>query len=335
MPFDGELAGTTIAPGERKLVELPVSESAVHQPLTIPVIVDRAKEEGPTLFVTGAVHGDEVNGVAIVRRILDRTAGKLLRGTLIAVPIANRFGFEAQERYLPDRRDLNRSFPGDLQGSLAARIAARLFRDIVKESEVGVDLHTAAGGNSNLCHIRGDADVPAVKTLMKAFGTPVLLHGEGPKGSLRRAATDAGVPTIVFEAGEPRTFQPHVVEVGTAGVWRILQHLGMVEGQPTKPPLQVLVRETDWVRSDHGGIFELDVEPGGLVRKGQILGRITDPLGSHVDDVESPRDGVVIGVCTTPLVLPGVALVHIGQMQKTFARAARFVEAGGDLGRLG
>jgi hypothetical protein len=328
--------GLAVPAGTTRQVELQVSETATHQPLSVPVTLARGPEDGPVLFVTGAVHGDEVNGVAIVRRVLDRLQKEpLVRGTLIAVPIANRFGFDAQDRYLPDRRDLNRSFPGEADGSLAARVAHRLFTEVVQAADAGIDLHTAAGGNANLCHIRGDADDKAVRPLMKAFGTPILLHGEGPKGSLRRAATQAGVPTIVFEAGEPRTFQRRVVEVGTAGVWRVLQHLGMAAGRPAKTPLQIVVRDADWVRSDHGGILELAVQPGELVRKGQVMGSITDPLGSHVDDVEAPRDGIVLGVCTWPLVHPGVALVHVGRLKTTFHRAAAFVAGGGDLGTLG
>jgi hypothetical protein len=332
---DGKFAGRTIAPGDVAQVDLKVSESVVHQPMRIPVTVARGRKEGPVLYVTSAIHGDEINGVAIVRRLLDGIDGLLESGTLVAVPIINRFGFEAGERDLPDRRDLNRHFPGDPKGSMAARIADQVFRKIVAGADFGVDLHTAAEGNTNLCHIRGDADRPEVKPLMKAFGTPIMVHGDGPKGSLRRAATEAGIPSILFEAGEPGRFQRHVVEVGHAGLVRLLRHLGMAAGKPAKPPLQILVRESEWVRSDHGGILDLTAEPGDVVRKGDILGVIHDPLGRHVDEVEAPMSGVVLGTTTSPLVFPGLALVHIGHLEKTLARAVAYVEAGGDLGHLG
>lgn len=326
--------GRTVRPGDTAQVDLKVSETVTHQPARIPVIVARAREPGPTVYVTSAIHGDEINGVAIVRRLLDAIEGKLLRGTLIAVPVGNRFGFYAGARYLPDRRDLNRHFPGDPKGHMADRIADHLFRKVVLVSDAGIDLHTASEGNSNLCHIRGDAGKPAVRALMKAFGAPVLVHGEGPRGSLRRAATEAGVPSILFEAGEPGRFERHVVEFGHHGLVRLLGHLGLVEAPPSRVPFQVTVRRHDWVRSDHGGILDLRVEPGDLVTKGATLGTIFDPYGRQVDDVTSGHDGVVLGVATTPLVHPGMAIVHLGHMPKTFAAARRYVAAGGDLGHV-
>lgn len=331
---DGRFAGRAVAPGDVAQVDLKVSESVAHQPMRIPVTVARGKKEGPVLYVTSAIHGDEINGVAIVRRLLDGIDGLLVAGTLVAVPIVNRFGFESGERYLPDRRDLNRHFPGDPKGSMAARLADQVFRKIVQGCDYGVDLHTAAERNTNLCHIRGDAGQPQVKAMMKASGVPILVHGDGPRGSLRRAASEGGVPTILFEAGEPGRFQRRVVEVGHASLVSLLRHLGMAAGKPTKPPLQILVRESEWVRSDHGGILDLEVEPGDIVRKGDALGTIHDPLGRHVDAVEAPISGVVLGTTTSPLVFPGLAMVHIGQLEKTFERARAYAEAGGDLGHV-
>jgi predicted deacylase len=177
--------------------------------------------------------------------------------------------------------------------------------------------------------------VPDVKELMKAFGTPILVHGDGPRGSLRRAATDAGVPTILFEAGEPGRFQPHVVDVGHHGILRVLRHLGMMEGEVRKPPVQLLVRESHWVRADHGGICELEVEPGDLVQEGQRIGRLIDPMGHSLDDVRTDKGGVVLGISTLPLVFPGKAIAHIGHLRKTMPAAKRFVDGGGDLGHVG
>lgn len=330
----GRFAGRLVGRGETIEVDLKVSETLTHQPMRIPVFVARGEEDGPVLFVISALHGDEINGVAIVRRFLDGLGPALVRGTVVAVPVANRFAFEARERYLPDRRDLNRAFPGDRRGNMAARIAEVLFRKVVLPCDAGVDLHTAAQGNANLCHIRGDAGDARVRPLMKAFGTPILVHGAGPRGSLRRAATDAGIPTVLFEAGEPGRFQRRVVEVGHQGILRLLHHLGMVESGPRAPRLQILVRASQWVRADHGGILDLQVEPGDLVRKGQSLGTIHEPLGRHVDHVVAPRSGVVLGTCTSPLVLPGMAMVHIGHLERTFAKAEAHVKRGGDLGHL-
>jgi len=331
---DSRFAGKLVRPGDVVQVDLKVSETVSHQPGRIPVIVIRGAEPGPTFYVTSAVHGDEINGVAIVRHLITALSGKLARGTVIAVPVANRFGFDANDRYLPDRRDLNRHFPGDAKGHMAARIADHLFRKVVLLADAGIDLHTAAAGNSNLCHVRGDAGKRAVKTLMRASGVPILVHSDGPKGSLRRAATEAGVPTLLFEAGEAGRFHRHAVEIGHHAVLQTLGHLGMVETRFRRPAFQTLVRKSEWVRADHGGIFDIQVEPGDLVAKGQPLGSIYDPFGRHVDVVHADRSGVVLGVATDPLINPGMALVHIGVMEKTLEAAKQYVAGGGDLGYI-
>ncbi|MHB8632481.1 MAG: succinylglutamate desuccinylase/aspartoacylase family protein [Thermoplasmatota archaeon] len=327
-------AGKTVRPGDTVRVDLKVSETVTHQPARIPVIVTRATRPGPTVYVTSAIHGDEINGVAIVRRILDTASGHLERGTLIAVPVGNRFGFYAGDRYLPDRRDLNRHFPGDAAGHMADRIAYELFRRVVMISDLGVDLHTAAEGNTNLCHIRGDADIPAVRELMEAFGAPIMVHGAGPSGSLRRAATEAGVPTILFEAGEPGRFERHAVDFGEHGLLRLFGRVGLLATRRRPAPFQALVRKAEWIRSDHGGILDLRVEPGDLVRPGLELGVIFDPYGRQVDVLQAPRAGVVLGVATTPLVHPGMAVVHLGRLGRDFAAARRYVKQGQDLGHV-
>lgn len=331
---DDRFGGKAVRPGDTAEVQLKVSETVSHQPGRIPAIVMRGDRAGPTVFVMSAVHGDEINGVAIVRHLIAGLSGKLDRGTLIAVPVANRFGFDANDRYLPDRRDLNRHFPGDAKGNMALRIADHLFRKVVAISDGGIDLHTAAAGNSNLCHIRGDAGRPEVKELMRASGVPVLVHSEGPKGSLRRAATEAGIPTILFEAGEAARFHRHAVEIGHHAVLQLLGHMGLVEKRFQPPAFQTLVRKSEWVRSDHGGILDLRVDPGDLVARKQSMGSIYDPYGRHVDRVHADRSGVVLGVATDPLIHPGMALVHIGQLDKTMQAARDYVQSGGDLGYI-
>lgn len=326
--------GRKILPGDVAQVNLKVSETVTHQPARIPVTVVRGKVDGPTLFVTAAVHGNEINGVAVVRRLLDVLEPDDLRGTLIGVPVVNRFGFQSGDRYLPDRRDLNRFFPGDRDGSMASRIAYTLFQKVINRSDAGVDLHTAATGQSNLCHIRGDADDPKVRDLMRAFGTPIMMHSDGPKGSLRRAASKAGVPTILFEAGEPGRFEPHVAEIGYQGIIRVMNHMGMVTKRPRRPGVQILVRKSEWVRADHGGILDLHVAPGDLVRRKQRVGIIHDPFGRHVDEILASHSGVVLSVATDPLTNPGNAVVHIGHLHKTLQRARKYVKEGGDLGHI-
>lgn len=326
--------GRRVQPGTVAQIHLKVSETVTHRPASIPITVVRGAFEGPTLYLTGAVHGDEISGVAIVRKVLDTINPETLRGTLIGVPVVNRFGFHNSSRYLPDRRDLNRFFPGDPGGSMASRIANQLFEKVVKKADAGIDLHTASAGQTNLCHVRGDTDDEKVKELMKAFGTPIMLEGAGPKGSLRRAATESGVPTIIFEAGEPNRFQHHVVEIGTAGVLRVMKHLGMVDKRPPRPGINILVKRSEWVRADHGGILDLEVSPGDLVRTKQRLATIHDPFGQHVDEILAPHSGVILSTATDPLTNPGNAIAHIGHLHKTLQRARDYVKAGGDMGHI-
>jgi len=330
---EGRFGNARVAAGDRVQADVKLSETVSHEPMRIPVTVVRATEPGPALFVTSAIHGDEINGTAMVQRLLDGIERRLTRGIVVAVPVANRFGFDTQDRYLPDRRDLNRAFPGDADGHMAARIADVLFKRVVLPCDAGVDLHTAAIGHTNLCHIRGDGGHPGVRALADAFGTPVVVHGEGPKGSLRRAATEAGIPTILFEAGEPGRFQRHVVDVGLDGLRRLLAHLGMSADAPPRPAFQAWVGEAEWLRSGHGGILDLEVEPGDLVRAGDRVGTLQEPLGRHVDKVEATRSGVVLGTCTTPLVFPGMAIAHVGELPDLEAAEAH-VRSGGDLGHL-
>ncbi len=331
---NNRFARRKVMPGDVAQVDLKVSETVTHEPAKIPITVVRGTEPGPTLFLTGATHGDEINGVAIVRRLLDNIEPDQIKGNIIGVPVVNRFGFGNQERYLPDRRDLNRFFPGEPAGSMASRIADALFRNVIAISDVGIDLHTAAQGQSNLCHVRGDADKPEVRELMRAFGTPIALHGNGPKGSLRRAATDHGVPTIIFEAGEPSRFEHHAIEIGYNGVIRVMRHLGMTQKRARRSDMQIIVRKSEWLRANHGGLLDLDVTPGDLVRTGQRVGIIHDPFGRHVDEMLAPHSGVVISTATVPLCNPGNAVVHVGHLHKTLQRARRFVKDGGDLGHV-
>lgn len=332
---DPIIAGRRIKAGVVEQINLKVSETVTHQPARIPITVVRGVEDGPTLFLTGAVHGDEINGVAIVREVLDKVDPENLRGTLVGIPVVNRFGFPTGSRYLPDRRDLNRNFPGGADGSMAQRIADILFQKVLRKCDAGIDLHTAASGRQNLCHVRGDGDNEAARNLMRAFGTPIMMDGAGPKGSLRRETTDAGIPTIIFEAGEPNRFQHHVVEIGRDGIFRVMKHMGMWKKRTAKKPgVQVLVKKSEWVRADHGGILDMRVEPGDLVRKNQKVAIVHDPFGRRVDAIRATHAGVVLGTATQPLTNPGEAIIHIGHLQKTLSKVKEYVKAGGDLGHI-
>ena len=305
--------GTPVAPGEMAEIRLKVSESYFAEPVAIPVTVVRGGP-GPTLFLTATVHGDELNGVGVIHDLLNDTSFEGLRGTLIAVPIVNVPGFLVQDRRLPDRRDLNRSFPGSRRGSLAARLADTLFREVIRKSDFGIDLHTAGGERSNYPQVRADLEDPRVAELARAFGCPLVVDGAGPERSLRRTAVAAGVPTVVYEAGSPLRFERPLIEIGTAGVRNVLRHLAMLPGEPAAPPLQLEIRRSLWVRAHVGGILDLRVELGQPVKRSQVLSLSTNPFGRGRLPLKAPHAGLVLGLTQLPLVHPGDAVCHLARL---------------------
>jgi uncharacterized protein len=325
--------GTPVLPGETAEIRLKVSESYFSEPVTIPVTVVRG-EPGPTLFLTATVHGDELNGVGVIHDLLDDTAFERLRGTLIAVPIVNVPGFLAQDRRLPDRRDLNRSFPGSRGGSLAARLADILFREVIRRSDFGIDFHTAGGERTNYPQVRADLGDPRVAELARAFGCAVLVDGAGPERSLRRTAVAAGVPTIVYEAGSALRFERPLIEVGAAGVRNVLHYLGMLPGELAAPALQLEVRRSRWVRAHAGGILDLRVELGQPVRRNQVLSLNSNPFGRGRLPLRAPHGGLVLGLTQIPLVHPGDAVCHLARLDGRELEAWRAYWEGGG-GRIG
>ena len=303
-------AGSPVALGETAELRLKVAESYTAEPVTVPVTVVRGGP-GPTLFVTATVHGDELNGVGILRGLLNDVDFSGLKGTLIAVPVVNVPGFLNQDRRLPDRRDLNRSFPGSRKGSLTARLADVLFREVIRKSDFGIDLHTAGGERTNYPQIRADLGNPAVAELAAAFGCPLIVDGAGPEGSLRRTAVAAGVPTVVYEAGSARRLERPFIEVGVAGVINVLRWLKMMPGEPSSPPLRLAIDRTRWIRSRKGGILDLRVELGQPLRRGQEISIHTNPFGRERSQLKAPHGGIVLGLTQLPLVHPGDAICHV------------------------
>jgi len=305
--------GTPIALGETADLRLKVAESYTAEPVTVPITVVRGAP-GPTLFVTATVHGDELNGVGILRGLLNETDFSGLRGTLIAVPVANVPGFLVQDRHLPDRRDLNRSFPGSRKGSLTARLAEMLFREVIRKSDFGIDLHTAGGERSNYPQLRADVANPGVVELAHAFGCPLIVAGAGPDGSLRKTAVAAGVPTVVYEAGSPRRLEKPFIEEGIAGILNVLRHLHMLPGEPAEPPLRLTIDRTHWIRAHAGGILDLLVELGQPLSRGQSISVNTNPFGRERSHLKAPHGGVVLGLTQHPLVHPGDAVCHVARL---------------------
>ena len=313
-----EIGGQAVPAGERRTVDLALPGMYTKDPVIMPVHVVHGRHDGPVVFVSGAVHGDEINGVEIIRRLLRVPQMKRLHGTLLAVPIVNVFGFHNRSRYLPDRRDLNRSFPGNLAGSLAGRLGHVFMTEIVERSDIGIDLHTAAIHRDNLPQIRADINDPILEPLAKAFSAPVLLHSAAPSGSLRGAAAEIGIPVMVYEAGEALRFEELSIQIGLRGTLNVLRRLAMLppgKGKTSRP--SAVLRSSSWQRAPQSGILRAQVKLGAMISKGQTLGVVADPVGESETPLPAPFDGVVIGRANLPLVFEGEALFHVGRTRQT------------------
>jgi predicted deacylase len=312
--------------GESREIRLELSSSYTGDAISLPVHVLRGKKPGPVVVVTAAVHGDEINGTGILHELVFDSPPKLVAGTLVLVPVVNVFGFETQSRYMPDRRDLNRFFPGSAAGSLTSRVAHTLFSEVIEQADFGIDLHTAAEGRTNFPNVRGDLRVPGVRRLARAFGCELIVHGGGPSGSLRREAVRAGCPTILLEAGEPSRMEPAVQQVGVWGIRNVLAELGLVRGEAQKPAYQVLVRKSTWVRAERAGILRFHVSPGEIVEAGQPLATNVSVFGQAQSVLISPEDGIVLGMTTLPAVKPGEPVCHLALPTRSIKRIRRSLE---------
>jgi len=310
------LAGKTVQPGQRLEIDLPLARLYTHTQLHMPVEVVHGRKEGPVLLVCGGIHGDEINGVEIVRRLLRSKAINSLRGTLIAVPVVNVFGFLQQTRYLPDRRDLNRCFPGSESGSLGGRIAALLREEIVDCATHIIDLHTGAIHRTNLPQIRAQLSTGSeTEQMADAFGAPVILNAELREGSLRHYAQNRGIPVLTYEAGEALRFDEWAIAPGVRGVLRVMRRLGMLTGEQRRrrPSPAELANGSSWARAPIDGILRPKVRLGARVAKGEVLGKVADPFGNDEDEVRAVADGIVIGMSRLPLANEGEALFHIAR----------------------
>ncbi len=303
-----------VAPGEHTQVDLPIADLSIHVPLTMPVHVINGTQDGPVLFVSAAIHGDEIIGVEVIRRIMQLPALKHLNGAMIAIPIVNVPGFLNLSRYLPDRRDLNRSFPGSARGSLAARLANMFHEHVLTNSTHGVDLHTGAVHRENFPQIRVDLEDAAAESMAMAFGVPLVLNSSYRDGSLRATAAREGIPVIVYEAGEALRFDDFAIRAGVRGVVGVMEHLGMLPthnaaGRSRSP---MILRSSRWVRAPFSGVIRSTKRIGLPIQSGQVLAVVSDPLGETDTDIISPMDGVILGRTNLPLAHEGDALFHIG-----------------------
>lgn len=309
-------------------LEVPVARLPTDTWLSLPVAVVNGRRPGPRLWLTAAVHGDELNGVEIIRTVLDRLNPRELSGAVLTVPIVNVFGFVSESRYLPDRRDLNRSFPGSSRGSLAGRLANLVMTEVVAQCSYGIDLHTGSDHRYNLPQIRADLEDEETLRFARAFAPPVLIHARTRDGSLREAATAAGCHVLLFEAGEANRFDAEAIEVGVDGVLGVLDALGMWDHTDERAGhVRMELERTTWVRARRSGIMRLEVKSGDMVERSDELGVIADAFGQSSQKIRAPVSGVVIGYTRHPLVSQGDALVHIGEQPNGVIRRRRVAAA--------
>lgn len=316
------VGGTVCPAGARTHVQIPVGRLPTETWLSVPVEVVRGAQPGPSVWLTAAIHGDEINGVDVIRRVLGKLDCDALRGTVLAVPIVNVFGFNARSRYLPDRRDLNRSFPGSPSGSLASQLARLLMTEIVAHADVGLDLHTGSDHRFNLPQIRANLEDAETLRLAEAFHAPITMHSAVRDGSLRGAATALGKPVLLYEAGEPQRFNGECIKIGVRGVMNVLRALDMLpprtaEAQAKRPDTaepSIHVPSSAWVRAKRSGIFRPIADLGARVAEGDRLGGIADAFGRNRSSLRAPFDGVVIARANNPLVHRGDGVVHLGRI---------------------
>lgn len=306
-----QIGDRRVRSGERARVALPISRLVTGEWLKLGVEVVHGARPGPAVWLSGAIHGDELDGIEIIREIMATLHPRELSGTVVGVPVVNVFGFVSESRYLPDRRDLNRAFPGSPDGSMAARLAHVFMTEVVERCQVGVDFHCGSDDRANLPQLRANLDDPEVLRLAQAFAAPLTIHNRPPEGSLRKAATAAGARTLVFEAGEAARFTETAIRAGVSGTRRLLKALGMVRSAPRRPGRTVEARTTHWVRAPRSGICRIEVELGDEVKRGDVLGHVYEILGEDAVRIRARRTGVVIGRRVNPIVYQGEAVVHL------------------------
>ncbi len=325
------IAGYTIPPGQSRQIEIPVVKLYTDTDICMPVHVIRAKQSGPTVFVSAAIHGDELNGLEIIRRLIKLKTLRLLQGTLIFIPMVNVYGVLNQSRYTPDRRDLNRCFPGSAKGSLAGIVAHTFMTEIVRQCDYGIDLHTGALHRSNLPQIRGNFDDEETRNMAEAFGVPVLLNANLRDGSLRQAAVEIGVKMLLYEAGQALRFDELSIRAGIRGIQNVLARLGMIKRRkvrgPEKPAIKPYVaNKSAWVRAGSSGIVRDLKNLGDQVSTGDKLAIIGNSFGNSLDTVYAMRSGIIIGKQNIPLVQEGDAMYHIAYFSEEDEEIAENIE---------
>lgn len=306
------LLGTEVQAGEFLTLYWKPVQSFQSIDTPVPVLIAHGKQSGPKVCLTAAIHGDELNGIEMVRRLMYQLEPATMRGTVIGIPIVNLDGFRRASRYLADRRDLNRHFPGSANGSAADRIGHSLFSDVIRQCQFLVDLHTGSQQRVNLPQIRGNLKDEKVFDFSRHFGGITVLHGVGAKGTLRRAANDAGIPAVTMEAGGPHQLDESAVDAGVKSLETLLQNLAIQDGKRFWSSPQPVFYQSDWVRADQGGILMSTVKLGDKVREGQVLGSVIDPVSNTGSAILAPFNGRILGMAVNQVVQTGFATHHVG-----------------------
>jgi predicted deacylase len=303
---------TVVAPGRKMRIELPFGRLPTGSSAYLPIAVINGRSEGPTVWISGGIHGDEINGVEVVREVMKALDAKNLRGAVIAVPIVNPLGFLNRSRYLPDRRDLNRAFPGSPRGSTASRLAHLFMEEVVSHCSLGIDCHTASNHRTNAPQVRANVDDPETLRLARAFGAPFTIASRVRDGSLRQAATELGIKMLVYEGGQADRFDEEAIDRGVTGIMRILHAMHMIDVKLPRGDQTRVLRRTRWIRARRGGLVEIDSTLGDRVAGGDVVARISDAFGGRPTRVKATMAGWAIARTLSPLVNPGDALVHVG-----------------------
>lgn len=306
------IAGQEIKPGEFKEININIARLPSHTVIDTPIYVSRALEDGPTLALMAGMHGDEINGMEIVRRILDGGLNRTKRGTVVCIPIINVYGFLNFSREVPDGKDVNRSFPGHKSGSLASRVAYNLTHQVIPFIDYGVDFHTGGAMRTNYPQVRAMLSNEKNHELAHAFSAPFTIDSSFRPNSLRKEASKKGKNIIVYEAGESLRFDLHGIEEGVDGTLRLMKHLNMIDWAPEPKEQNRIIWSSSWVRGKHAGLFQPNVACGQLIHKGEWVGTITDPFGEFKEQIKAPETAYVIGLNNSPVINAGDALMHLG-----------------------
>ena len=308
------ILGVEVAPGKSATVTFEVAKLHTRNTLDVPIIIERSKKPGPTVLMTAGIHGDEINGVEIIRQIIAKGINKPKTGTTICVPVINVFGFLNMDRLFPDGRDLNRVFPGSANGSLASRVAHFVMTELVPHVDFAMDFHTGGADRFNAAQIRIVKDDPSLTELAHVFGAPFIYYSQNLNKSFRNSCSKAGVPMLLFEGGKSFNIHSTITNTGVNGAKRVLHHLGMLNSRfkVSQPKVKaIVIDESKWLRAKYSGMFKVTVDINTYVEKGQVIGNITDPYGSFNYFVKAPNTGYIFNLNESPIIYQGDAIFHI------------------------